>query len=303
MLGAVLRPSAPLPSPAPFVWRLGTLRWPVSVIVMLVLVVLTLFPIGNLIERTGPQVIQVDGQLVRTWSPSKAAAIVTTMPYKFRHEFANTAWIATLVATISVALAAWFAWISRTRPALSSTGWIFAAVGIAMPGPVIGLAVLTLLTALPPLPFFDLRESLWAPVIALLVRVLPLAFLALWWAMRTLDPEPLEAAALEGATSTRNWLSIALPQRWPLVLAIAIAAFVIASGDVSASLLLIPPGPHETVARRMFGMIHVGADDQVAGVGLVCWLGYVIAAITVLLLLDSSTRLRFRRFSRYPSGL
>jgi ABC-type spermidine/putrescine transport system permease subunit II len=117
------------------------------------------------------------------------------------------------------------------------------------------------------------------------VRVAPLLFAALWWGLRTLDDEPLEAAALDGAGPLRKLWSIALPQRWPLLLAAVLMSLAIASGDVSASLLVLPPGYGETIARRMFGWIHVGADDQLAGVAILGWLAYLAAGAIVVRLL------------------
>jgi iron(III) transport system permease protein len=190
-------------------------------------------------------------------------------------------------------LAVVFAWWTRRRPLASGTAWLATIFGIAVPGPVIGLSMIWLLNRdVPPLPFLYDR-TLAAPILATLVRVLPLAFIPCWWAMHTLDDEPLDAAALDGASSWQRLQAIVLPQRWPIVAAVALAAFVIASGDVSASLLVLPPGPLETIGRRMFGLIHVGADDQVASVALVCWGGYwVIAGAATFLLWRSHDRLQ-----------
>jgi iron(III) transport system permease protein len=155
-----------------------------------------------------------------------------------------------------------------------------------LPGPIISLGVIALLNhQVGPLEYLYDR-TLLAPILAVLMRVLPLTFGMLWWGFRTLDDAPLSAAALDGAGSARQLLSIALPQRWQLLLAAALAAFVVASGDVSASLLVLPPGPNETIGRRMFGLIHVGADDRVAAVSLICWLSYLVIAGLVLILLN-----------------
>jgi iron(III) transport system permease protein len=297
--GLVLCLLAPLPSPAlsssfaPYRWRLGRLNIPLAACALTLLGALAFFPVTNLVERIGEEVVQVDGQLQRQWSAAKGIQLLAATPHKYRDEFVCTLELAASVTVIATLLAFASAWWTRRSPIATATTWLAAIVGLALPGPVIGLSMIVLLNHdLPPLPFLYDR-TLAAPILATLIRVLPLAFIPTWWAMHTLDDEPLDAAALDGATRWQKLWSIALPQRWPIVAAVALAAFVIASGDVSASLLVLPPGPLETIARRMFGLIHIGADDQVASVALVCWGAYwIIAAAAMLLLWRSRTRLQ-----------
>jgi len=281
---AILHPTASLEEALPYVWPLGRGRIAISVCVLLILLTLVAFPLGNLVQRMGEGVVDVQGQPFRAWTIAKWFRILTDVPGKFSQEFANTLVIAAWTTLLALLLSAWLAWNARRRAWASAVGWTITALGIALPGPIIGLAVIALLNHdVPPLPYvYD--KTLIPPVLAILVRVLPLTFVALWWGLRTLDREPLEAAALEGAGTLRTIASIALPQRWPIVAVAALAAFVVATGDVSASLLVLPPGPNETIARRMFGMIHIGADDQVGAVAFVCWLGYLLTAVLAVML-------------------
>lgn len=281
---------AALPSPAlpgdqsPYMWRLGNVRWVAAACVIALLLALACFPIGNLAERLGEDVRQIDGELVRGWSGSKALRVLAGTPRKFQQELISTGELAAIATGVALLLAIGAAWSARRRPRMTVLFWTLAVICIALPGPIIGLGVIVLLNHdVPPLAYLYDR-TLLGPILAVVVRVWPLAFVALWWALHTLDDEPLDAAALDGAGSRRKLLSIALPQRWALVIAAGLAAFVIASGDVSASLLVLPPGPRETIARRMFGLIHIGADDQVAGVAIVCWLAYLALAAGVLAL-------------------
>jgi ABC-type Fe3+ transport system permease subunit len=251
---------------------------------------LALFPVANLVQRVGERVMQAGGQLQREWSAAKAVQLLAATPHKYRDEFLSTLALAVSVTVLSSMIAVGAAWLVRSRPLASTLAWTAAILGIALPGPVIGLSVIVLMNHdVPPLPFLYDR-TLAAPILATLIRVLPLAFIPAWWAMHTLDDEPLDAAELDGAGWWQKLFSIALPQRWPIIVAIALSAFVIASGDVSANLLVLPPGPFETIARRMFGLIHVGADDQVASVAIVCWLAYLLIAAAVFLLLRLSQR-------------
>jgi ABC-type spermidine/putrescine transport system permease subunit II len=151
---------------------------------------------------------------------------------------------------------------------------MLAALGITLPAPVLGISVIWLLNRDHPFFIWLYDRTIVPPVLAILVRVLPLCFAALAWAFATLDQEALDAASLDGAGRVRRFLSIVVPQRWPILVVVTLAAFVMASGDLSASILTLPPGV-ETISRRLFGLIHAGVDDQVAAIGLVSWLGYL----------------------------
>ena len=78
-------------------------------------------------------------------------------------------------------------------------------------------------------------------------------------------------------------------------MAIAVAwwvALAVAWGDLSASILVVPPGVM-TLPIRVFGLIHYGVDDQVAGISL-C----VMALFCVLALILG--RIAHRAAARFP---
>ena len=289
LLLSVLRPAALLGEQDPYQWTARRGQHIIGAGLIALFVALAAFPLGNLIERLGTEVRQVDGQVIRNWSMLKGLQVLAETPRKFALEFRSTAAIAISAMFLAIVLAAALAWLARRRPSVATLGWFIATIGIALPGPVIGLGVIAILNHDQPVLIYLYDRTLVGPILAILVRVFPLVFIALWWAFCTLDEEPLDAATLDGAGPWRQLFSIALPQRWPLLISAALATFAIASGDVSASLLVLPPGPRETIARRMFGLIHVGADDQVAGVALLCWLGYFLIAAIVMRLLWTDT--------------
>ncbi|HEU5090774.1 MAG TPA: ABC transporter permease subunit, partial [Roseiflexaceae bacterium] len=110
-------------------------------------------------------------------------------------------------------------------------------------------------------------HSLAAPGLALLVRVLPLATLVLWYALRSVPSETLEAAQLEGAGPWKRLLAIALPQRTAAVGVAWLVAFAVAMGDLAATILVVPPGVM-TVANLLFDRLHGAQEDDVAGIAL-----------------------------------
>lgn len=78
-----------------------------------------------------------------------------------------------------------------------------------------------------------------------------------------------------------RFLRFGLAFRWRPAAATWLAAFAIASGDLAASILVVPPGI-TTIPVRVFGLLHSGVDDQVAGICLTTVWGF--AAIGGLLL-------------------
>ena len=77
---------------------------------------------------------------------------------------------------------------------------LVSALFLAVPGPVIGLGIIALLTT-PDVPglFWLYNQSIFAPWLALWMRSLPLATLIMWQALRSVPVEMLEAAAVDGA--------------------------------------------------------------------------------------------------------
>jgi iron(III) transport system permease protein len=112
-------------------------------------------------------------------------------------------------------------------------------------------------------------------------RAMPLPTLILWYGLRTIPAEMLHGAQLEGASPLARFFRVALPQRWHVVAVAWLAAFALASGELDASILVVPPGV-STLPIHIFGLIHYGVDDQVAGVSLFLFAAFVVYALAFL---------------------
>jgi iron(III) transport system permease protein len=272
-----LRVPARIARPMP----LGGSRIWITVIVGLLLLLIAGVPLGNLMYKAGMRLTHVEGQRVLAWSPWQFARIAGLSPWKFRAEIGWTIVIGGLASTAALAVAAPLAWWTRrggwrTLPAVS-----LVALGTVVPGPLIGLSVIWLLDRQSPaLCMWLYDRSVFAPVLAIFVRILPVAVLMCWYTLRSVSDDVLDSAACEGASHwTQFWL-IAVPMRWAGLGAAWLAGFAIASGDLACSILVIPPGV-TTVSVRVFGLIHAGVDDQVAGLCLTVVVG--VAALTAAL--------------------
>jgi iron(III) transport system permease protein len=275
---------------------LGKWRWPGSCAVCVVVVLMAGVPLANLCVNAGLMVGHVDDQPVRFWSVFKFFRIVATSPFQFIDEFRWTNVIGNLVGLAAVVLAGPLAWAARRRGIGSWLVLVPSAVCLALPGPIIGLSVIWLLNReSSPLLIWLYDHSVLAPCLSTLVRAFPIAMLITWFSLRTVPTDLLDAASTEGAGGLRRFIHIALPQR-KLAFAVAwFAALVIAIGDLSASILVTPPGV-STIPVRVFGLLHAGVDDQVAGLCLAMVGEFVVlAAITIGGVVWAENRVRGKR--------
>ncbi len=205
---------------------------------------------------------------VRTWSPLKCLKMVATSPWIFRREWGWSLLVGSLAATAATILGTAGAWLARRGGLWAGLVVTLSAIGLALPGPVLGLAIIGLLNqrGIPPLVYlYD--YTIAAPWLAWTARALPPATLILWQGLGTIPAELLEAAVIDGAGPMARLVRIALPNRLPALALAWLVALAVASGDLAASILVVPPGM-ETLSRRIFGLIHYGIEDQVAGICL-----------------------------------
>jgi ABC-type spermidine/putrescine transport system permease subunit II len=116
-------------------------------------------------------------------------------------------------------------------------------------------------------------QPLPAPWIAQTLRSLPVATLAAWYVLRSIDEAVLEAAAMDGAGPVARFWRIAVPARLPGLAAAWLAAFAVAVGELAATIVVQPPGV-TTVSCRVFELLHAGVEDYVAGICLVLAAGF-----------------------------
>ena len=118
--------------------------------------------------------------------------------------------------------------------------------GAAIPAPLLGVWVIGFLNRPPDSPLAGLAvlydRTLLAPILVQTVRALPLVTLWLWRQLASVPSDLLDAARSEGASSWTQLWRVALPLRWTAVAAAFVGALAIAVGELSATLLVLPPG-------------------------------------------------------------
>lgn len=162
-------------------------------------------------------------------------------------------------------------------------GWWLALVApLALPGSLVGVGLIALW-----------NQPLWPalyggdlmPVLAALARYTPLAAIIIAATLRRVNPALIEAASLLESSRLRTWLLIRLPLLAPGFLAAAGLVFCLTLGELSATLLVAPPG-QATLTMRIYNYLHYGASETVAGlclalVALVLLLGGAIALMLI----------------------
>jgi iron(III) transport system permease protein len=250
------------------VFSLGRRRWPIALLVALGLLLVVGVPLASLAYKAGIVVTQVDTVRLRNWSLGKCLEMIGGGPVRYAREFGWSLLIGGLAAIAATAVAVVLAWLARRGRLSAAAVLVAVAVCLALPGPIVGVAVIRLLNRpeIPPLVWlYD--QSILAPWLALTIRALAPATLVMWHALATVPQEMLDCAAVDGAgPATRLW-RIALPCRlWALALA-WLVALAVALGDLAASILVLPPGM-DTLSRHIFGLLHYGVEDRVAGICL-----------------------------------
>ena len=108
---------------------------------------------------------------------------------------------------------------------------------------------------------------------------MPAAYWVLRAGYRGLDNHLLETAQFDHSWFRRIWV-IDRPLLKGSLCVAAVVAAIVASGDVPATLPVVPPGV-TTVGTRLFGLLHSGARYQEAALAM--WYLTVVLMISLVL--------------------
>lgn len=275
----------------PLVFSLRAWRWPLGLLVGAAMLTISLVPLANLVHQAGIEVWQRDGHFVRQWSAAKTLRMIADSPRLFAREFAWSIQIGAFSASLALIAALPLAWLARQGGVRALPAALLSGMLMALPGPLIALIVIWLLNRDATALAFLYDRTLLPPVLGVTLRLLPLVIFMLWFTVRSIPREQLEAAELDGLGPLRRFWHVVLPQRRRAIAATWLAAFALAIGDLGASNLVTPPGV-ETLSQRIFRLIHAAVDDQVAGLCL------AILLLTALLAFGGGLCLRVVRPAR-----
>lgn len=265
-------------------FALGRWRVPLAVLVGLMLLALIGVPLANLCYKAGVVVLQTEAGRVRSWSAAKCVEIVASSPIRYQTEFTWSILLGVLSATTSVVIGAALGWFARRGRGRTAALLTLIAVLLAIPGPMVGLAVIRLLNR-PELPLLAnlYDRSVLAPWLAQTLRTLAPATLILWHALRTVPQELLDGASIDGAGRWSRFWHAGLASRRSALAVAWLVAFALALGELAATVLVVPPGMIP-LSVRIFDLLHSGVQDQVAGICLAMMAGFAGIAGAIALL-------------------
>lgn len=180
---------------------------------------------------------------------------------------AASASLAAVTATLVVAVGA----ATRHLP-LGGVAWLLFLV----PGVLLGMALIWLLNR-PPLAAF--YRGAGVVLLALGLRYLALGRQGALLAAQSVDRDLADAARLYGARGWRFFRLVLWPQAAPALAASWYLVYLLCLWDVETLVLILPPG-WETLALRVFNLLHYGHNPQV---NALCLVLLVLAVLPPLL--------------------
>jgi iron(III) transport system permease protein len=145
-----------------------------------------------------------------------------------------------------------------------------------VPGVLLGVAMIFVLNR----PVLDaVYRSVMVVVVGFSVRYLGFAWNGVAHAMRSVDRDLIDAARVEGASAWQLLRCVRWPLAAPQVAAAWYVTYLLCLWDVETLVLIVPPGG-ETLALRVFNLLHYGHNAQVNALCVVL-LGLAMAPLGV----------------------
>jgi ABC-type Fe3+ transport system permease subunit/streptogramin lyase len=183
----------------------------------------------------------------------------------------NSFWFAALAATLVVGVCAGY---GTARPATwgqihenHGAGSLFLArlrsalpwLPFFLPGVLLGIALIHLFNR-PSLAAF--YQSAGIVVLGFGIRYFALGWTAARHAVGSVDSDLTDAAKLEGANRWQMFWFVVRPQIAPQMFAAWYVVYLLCLWDVETMVLIVPPGG-ETLALRIFNLLHFGHNAHV----------------------------------------
>jgi ABC-type Fe3+ transport system permease subunit/DNA-binding beta-propeller fold protein YncE len=128
-----------------------------------------------------------------------------------------------------------------------------------LPGVLLGIGLIVALNR----PWFELLyQSAAIVILAFVIRYLAVGWNAMARALWAADRDLSDAARLDGATRWQMLRYVQWPQIAPQAAAVWYIVFLLCLWDVESMILVVPPGG-ETLALRVFNLLHYGHNAQV----------------------------------------
>lgn len=252
-------------------------RWPACLFLWLTLAALVALPTVSLIAKAGWQpLIDDDGKTSYGWSLERFGETVYESFTLFQAEFYWSFLLGLVSSLLAMTMACTLYGLTSPRIRQWAGGLILSL--LAVPGPLAGMGIIWLLNRSTPAWLGGLYDrTLAAPVLAQQFRLLPLAWLLIVVTLATISRRTWEQATLDGLNRFQSLRLVVWSQTGRNWLAVWLLLFVASVGELSCSILVLPPGV-TTVSMRLFEMLHFGMRHQDSGLcGMLLGLGWLVS--------------------------
>jgi iron(III) transport system permease protein len=164
--------------------------------------------------------------------------------------------------------------------------WFLVTAPLAVPAPLVGIGLISIWNR-PALG--AVYGSCFMPVLVSLARFTPLAALALLAHLRGTDPLLFDAARVFHTHALKTWLRVRVPLLLPGLVAACCVVFVLAAGELGATLIVAPPG-HATLTMKIYNYLHYGASEAVAGLCLTMAAVALLTGLLIILIVNGDRR-------------
>jgi len=254
---------------------LGALRWPLTALFALYLLLTTVIPVLGLALMS---LVTVLTPLIAPWDLFTWEHWRALNDGVFARSIRNSALIAVVGATVTTALVAIATLVAhRSRFPARRTLPFVLLYPRAIPGIIIGIGFFWAYLETGGLGDF-FRDSVWGIMVAFCVRNLPLAYIVMYPTLARISEELDRAARAAGAGWWTTSRRIVLPLLRPALFAAFILLFVEILNDYDPAVFLVKPGTEVMGATMLTHFIQ-------GSVGPVAALAMVQVAVTVVVLL------------------
>lgn len=178
----------------------------------------------------------------------------------------NSLVLAAVGATLTIGVGLWLGYArARSRPLVGTAADLAFVVLFAVPSTVVGVGLIGLWNRPGILGVVYGTDAML--LLVCLARFLPVAALGIAAAVRQVPYSHEEAAAAAGAGWLRTMAQIVAPQMLLSLVAVWVVVFVLAFGELGASILVAPPG-EATLPIRIYTLIANAPPANVAALAL-----------------------------------
>lgn len=112
-----------------------------------------------------------------------------------------------------------------------------------------------------------LYGSIVLPMIALAIRLMPVAVFIYYAFLKSMNPNIIDASRVYRQRYLKHLFKIEIPLLLPMVIANIGLLFVLSIGEVGITMMTIPPG-FNTITIKLYNYLHYGASETVAALSV-----------------------------------